>query len=475
MKPTPERAFPQMSLRILLGILATVLSLYSASRVVAAEAVVTSSEAAAESYQDNWWRSVRQGMWTWEGVDWRVVENALERIASATGKRRYDDMFDTLIDYGPGHWIYEWSAIGDKAYHEGLEHEKNGNRNAARTSFLQSSIYYTQASYPHFRDKHARAALAKAFEMYSRAGRHFAVPMEEWTLEADGARFKAFIHFPAKQSSKPLPVILKTGGMDVLSTEFYPVSEAINAAGAAMIVYDSPGTGNNGIVDVNYDKHHVAVLQKVLKDHRFDSKRIGVWSESLAGLTAVKIALGEYRDVIAASVNSCGPVHALYALELTGGTPQQFDLHEMIDAYNRGQLSQDEIDEFNQAMLSPPLEAMLASFQSETFIDRVRADPANILDILAKSLPISLIEQDLLKKNVTNTPLLTINTHADPLVPPIESQMVTDASVQGKLMIYEEYDGHCVSRAEVPAILEWLAYHLELETLGDFVNHNRDQ
>jgi len=458
----------------LLGILLGALPLYQVGNVFAAEAEVASSEAAGEHYEENWWRDVRKGMWTWEGADWAVVKSALDNIESATGERRYEDKFDTIVDYGPGHWVYEWSAIGDKAYKEGLKHEKNGNRDAARKSFLQSSVYYTQGSYPHLRDTHSRAALAKAFDMYSHAGRHFSVPMDEWDLEVDGAQFKAFIHFPAGDSSTPMPVILKTGGMDVLSTEFYKLSRMINDAGAVMIVYDSPGTGNDGIVDAEYDKHHVAVLKRVLKDKRFDARRIGIWSESLAGLTAVKIALGDYRESIAASVNSCGPIHALYALELTGGAPPEFNLHEIVDSYNKGELSEKEIANFNHAMLTPPLKAMLGSFQSEAFVDRVRAEPGNVLDILSKSLPVSLIEQGLLdKKNVTNTPLLTINTHSDPLVPPSESQLVTDASVQGKLMIYDNYGGHCVSRAEAPMIIEWLSYHLKLETLGKVVSENR--
>ncbi len=41
---------------------------------------------------------------------------------------------------------------------------------------------------------------------------------------------------------------------------------------------------------------------------------------------------------------------------------------------------------------------------------------------------------------------------------------LSDASVQGKLMIYDNYEGHCVSRAEVPIIMEWLSYHLNLES-----------
>ena len=255
-------------------LLAAALSFGLVSAVLADESTATSSEAAPEDYQDNWWRSVRKELWEWEGADWAEITSALTQIENATGKRRYDDKLDTIVDYGPGHWVYEWSVIGDAAYKEGLDHENQSNEQAARDSFLRASIYYTQGSYPHLRDKHSRAALAKAFEMYSRAGRYFSVPMEEWDLEVDGAHFKALIHFPDQPSADPMPVILKTGGMDVLSTEYYPLSETINDTGTAMIVYDSPGTGNDGIVDAEYDKHHVAVLKRVLEDDRFDNDRI---------------------------------------------------------------------------------------------------------------------------------------------------------------------------------------------------------
>jgi esterase FrsA len=473
MKAQPAGVFSAIQSRIFRRLLMTLLSASVTCGVFAADPI-SSSEASPEDYEDNWWRGVRKGMWEWEGANWTVVKSALINIEKATGKRRYEDKFDTIIEYGPGHWVYEWNSIGEKAYREALVHEKRGDEAAARSSFLEASTYYTQASYPHMRDRPSRDAVARAFDMYARAGRYFSVPMEQWEMEVDGARFKAFVHFPANHASGPMPVVLKTGGMDVLSTEFYPLSETINTSGAAMIVYDSPGTGNLGVVGADYDKHHVAVLKRVLKDKRFDAKRIGVWSESLAGLTAVRIALGDYREHVAAAVNSCGPMHSLYALESEAGPPTPYDSHELVESYTRGVLSEEKIAEINEIMFTSAFQARLLNFQTETFIDRVRATPENMLGLLAKSLPISLIDQGLLgEKNMTNTPILTINTFADPLVPPFESQMVTDASVQGRLMIYTEYGGHCVSRAEVPVIMEWLAYHLKLETLGSLVSKNR--
>ncbi len=302
--------------------------------------------------------------------------------------------------------------------------------------------------------------------MYEKAGSYFPVPIEIWNMEVDGVHFLAFVHLPTKKSSKSdsIPVILKTGGMDVMSTEFYPLSKMINDTGAAVILFDTPGTGNEGIVDVNYDKHHIAVLKRVLEDDRFDKESIGVWSESLAGLTAVKMAIGEYKDNIAASVNSCGPVHSLFALELTGPMPDQYDIPELLKAYRNGQLSKAQIDEFNEVALTPALNQMLHTFQAETFVDRVGGkELTNVLDILSRALPISLIEQGVLVKNVTDTPLLTTNTHADPLVPLSESELVTNASSQGELYICDEYGGHCLSRDALPIVIDWLSKYLKID------------
>jgi hypothetical protein len=70
--------------------------------------------------------------------------------------------------------------------------------------------------------------------------------------------------------------------------------------------------------------------------------------------------------------------------------------------------------------------------------------------------------QGLLGKGVvTDVPILSVNTHADPLVPQSDSLMATDASKHGTLMLFGEHDGHCVSRTVAGGpILNWLADQL---------------
>ena len=416
-----------------------------------------SSEAAEAAYADGWYRTVRMGTWLWEGAERSKLEETLERIAAAQGPRRWDDRADTLIEHGPGHWVYEFSATARAAYEAGLMHEAHGEPDAARKRFMQAAIYYTIASYPHLRDAPSRTALSRAFDAYARAGRHFAVPLEVWQMEVEGIRFPAFVHLPTDVKG-PVPVVLKTGGMDVLSTEFYSLYEPLTERGMAMITFDMPGTGNDALVGEDADKHHVAVLERARDDPRFDADRIAVWSASLGGMPAVKVAITQQAH-LRAVVNGCGLVHAVHAFEL-GGPPQEGEgLAGVIAAYNAGQLSDAQVAEIEAAFASPELEAQQQSFQFEVYVDRYRAKPGSLLDLAAKARPVSLKVQGLLGRGVvTDVPILSVNTHVDPLVPQTDSLMATDASKHGTLMLFGEHDGHCVARTVGnPAILEWLS------------------
>ena len=417
------------------------------------------AEAAGRAYASGWYRTVRMDTWLWEGADRAVLEAALDRIAGTAGERRWDHRADTLVDYGPGHWVFELSATGDSAFARGERSEKEGDTDGARRHFVQAAIYYTIASYPHLRDEPSRQALAKAFEAYRRAGRLLARPLEEWRFTVDGVPFSAFVHLP-KASGDPLPVVLKTGGMDVLSTEFFPLYQRFADTGIAMITFDMPGTGNLGVVGADADKHHVAVLERVIEDPRFDASRVAVWSASLGGMPAVKVAITQ-QDRLAAVVSGCGLVHAVHAFELGGSAPP--GLADMVEAYAASHLTDAQIEEIEAGFRAEPeLAAQRDNFQFEVYVDRVRANPDSMLDLVSKSRPVSLVVQGLLGRGVvTDVPILSVNTHADPLVPQSDSLLATDASKYGTLMLFGHHEGHCVARTVAnDPIIDWLVARL---------------
>ncbi len=351
--------------------------------------------------------------------------------------------------------MYEFAASGEVAFAEGVAHERVADRRAADEAFGRAAVYFAIAGYPHLRGRHARAALARAYESYARAGDDADVPLEIWEMQLGDVSFPAFVHLPAGVG--PFAVVLKTGGMDVPGIEFRPLAQALNDRGIAMIAFDMPGTGNDGIVDADAQAHHEAVLDRVVGDPRFDPQRIAVWSESLGGIPAVKVAI-ERRDQLAAVVNGCGVLHALHVFEVAG--PEEAASYaKAIEAYDAGDLNRLEIAAIElRIKADPQFRALQSSFQFPVYVDRVRAQPGSLLDLGSRARRISLKHQGLIGGTVrTPVPLLTINTQADPYVPVSDSVMATQASRRGTLALFGDHDGHCLARSlEIPAVLAWL-------------------
>lgn len=424
-----------------------------------------SPEAPDTAYEEGWYRDVRMDMWTWDGAEREVIEATLARIEEADGERRWPDKADTILAYGPGHWTYEFAATGDDALREARKLEGDGDMAAAMAAYRAAAIYYMVASFPHFREDHARAALEKAHAAYQDMGRLRGERFETWRFEVDGAAFNAYVHWP-EDTSEPVPVILKTGGMDAQGTfEYFPLAEDLNRDGVAMIGFDMPGNGNDGIVDANAHKHHAAVLDRVLEDPRFDHDRIVAWSESLGGLPVVKLA-ATHEAHLAAVVNHCGILHGILAMEF-GEIPQEPDtpgMEALIAAYTAGQLSPEEVEEIEAGFAeSPAYQAFADYWQFHVFLDRIEAASPGVLDLGASSFPISLVNQGILGAGQqTRVPILTINTQADPLVPVEESLLAAQVSERGTLMLFGDHPGHCLARElSIPAVLHWLEPYLE--------------
>ncbi len=438
-------------------LLVVLLLLPAAAALAASNDELIAAEARDARYASGWYRDVRMAMWVWEGAERSKIEATLERVRAGDGERRWQELADTQLSYGPGHWTYEFTRTAEE------ELVSAGSRPSA-AALRRAAVYYLIASYPHLNKPHTRQALAKAFDAYEAAGRHLGKRFETWHLQVDGVAFRAFVHLPKGRG--PHPVVMKTGGMDVLGIEFLPLADELNRRGAAMVAFDMPGNGNDGVVDPDAHKHHAAVLERILEDSRFDHARIVAYSESLGGLPVVKFAV-THQQHLAAAVNSCGLVHAVHALELFP-VPPDVDMAVLVAAHASGSLPAEQVAQIEAGLASSPeFQAQTRSFQFEVYVERVGAASSGVLDIAVKSLPISLVNQGILGKGErTSVPILSINTWEDPIVPTSDSLLATEVSRRPTLALFGDHPGHCASRhLEMPYVLNWLGPYLWAEDL----------
>ena len=74
--------------------------------------------ACAKKSPDETYRRVDQTLinkWVWLGADPAKIETAMGNMKAATSPRRNQGQYDTVLDYGSGHWVFEFEQLGDGA------------------------------------------------------------------------------------------------------------------------------------------------------------------------------------------------------------------------------------------------------------------------------------------------------------------------------------------------------------------------
>ncbi len=115
--------------------------------VFALLACACSSTPRSESYRRVDETSMRN--WVWLGGDPVKIETAIGNMKATIRSRRNPEQFDTVSEYGPGHWVFEFETLGDAAVSEGVVLEEAGEHEGSREAFLEAAAYYQIGKWVH--------------------------------------------------------------------------------------------------------------------------------------------------------------------------------------------------------------------------------------------------------------------------------------------------------------------------------------
>ena len=371
---------------------------------------------------DAWYRDIRFGSWVNLGADAGVVLATLDTIEQAEGERANADQPDTIIEVGPGHWTYEWNQVAERAMLAAELGAEEGSDQWLHDQYIQAAIYYAIGAYPNLNSPAEQEAMANSISAYEKAGEYVDWTLEKVDVTVDGRTVPAFLHLPASEDGSPVPVVMVTGGIDVSLVEYYNYfRDYFNEAGVGMVTFDIPGTGGSTglVLDADAEKVHQAVLDYLNSDERVESEKIAIFSSSMGGNPAVKMAVTE-QERVTAVVNRCGAIHGL------------------LDA-------------------PPEHLAALPDMTRDVFATRIGADLQDFAEIATLATPISLVNQGILTDSiVTTVPILNINTHNDPIFPPEDMLLVANNSLNGEV-VFAGVAGHCPEdEAHKVVIADWL-------------------
>ncbi|MDD7997404.1 alpha/beta hydrolase, partial [Kosakonia radicincitans] len=58
----------------------------------------------------HWYRMLNRLMWIWRGIDAREILEVQSRIVISQAEHTDPELYDTVVGYRSGNWIYEWST-----------------------------------------------------------------------------------------------------------------------------------------------------------------------------------------------------------------------------------------------------------------------------------------------------------------------------------------------------------------------------
>ncbi len=412
------------------------------SCLLASSAAMVSPVAANSGEESETYRDVDGNLterWIWGGADPEVLKSTFEAMKSSQAERSNPELYDTIAAFGPGHWTYEFLALGDGEMARAATAAAAGDRDGARDAYFSASNYYQIGKFPFIRTAdypYYLFAYKRSMVAYEKAGEFLPVPLEVVNLPYKGRAIRGYLHLTPAALENPAPLVIVSGGIDTFKVEHYPLVKALNEAGMSALVVDLPGVGESNFLPSNHkhDAVYSAFLDALSSDPRIDGDNVGAWAASWGGNAAARAAFTD--DRFGAVVSACGPVHA--ALSIPDQAARQAP--DAVRA-NTPKVVFDVVTD--RLGMQPPID----NAQLPEFADRLRK--------------FSLVEQGLVGGAVrTKTPVMVINTRSDSVAPPEDMEALAAASENGKVF-YTDGEGHCGSRVPIIAnSVPWLASHL---------------
>ncbi|WP_421726644.1 alpha/beta hydrolase [Bauldia sp.] len=372
---------------------------------------------------NGWYHPVDVEGWQALGGDPDAMQRTLRRIAMATGERRFADQPDTTIVYGPGHWTYEWTATGERAWDKARTATDPVDR---RQHALAAMTYFNLASSPHGNAPEQRAALSKSSEAYLLAASTLAETVAKVAIDHDGKRFAVHTHLP--EGNGPFPVVVVSNGSDQSKEGLLSYfTDHLSPRGIAMIGLDMPGMGDSAAYTMDTTKPdalHIAAVNWAKAQPQFDPRNVFLHGSSFGGHAVARAFLRPDAPDVAGVVYVCGPLDAPFV-----APPEAYD--------------------------------SLPVFTMDGVRTRLGLELSATSEQLAPLMrPIAVSSDRLLEGGAITTPILALNTNGDPVAPVAEMDAMLTRATNATRVVFDEA-GHCVDdQLEAVIASAWIADNL---------------
>ncbi|MDU1457782.1 MAG: esterase FrsA, partial [Klebsiella sp.] len=241
------------------------------------------------NHVDHWYRLINRLMWIWRGVTPQEILDVQARIVMSDAERTDPELYDTVVGYRGGNWIFEWAKQAMDWQQKAGQEE---NLLVSGRHWLHAANLYSIAAYPHIKgDELAEQAQVLAYRAYEEAAQRLPGKLRELEFAIPGAApITGFLHMPPGDG--PFPTVLMCGGLDALQTDYYNLYENYFAPlGIAMLTVDMPSIGFSSKCKLTQDTSmlHQYVLQHLSNVPWVDHTRVAAFGFRFGANIAVRL------------------------------------------------------------------------------------------------------------------------------------------------------------------------------------------
>ncbi len=217
-------------------------------------------------------------MWIWRGIDPREILDVQARIVMSDAERTDDDLYDTVIGYRGGNWIYEAGRPPRRWC---------GNKKPVRKK-IRNSVVVTGCM--RLRCRHFASLILILKEMTWPSKRRLCqtAPMKRPLSVCRAPCGRWSLPYPAVRPSPAFCICRKAmarswqmcGGLDAMQTDYYSLYERYFAPrGIAMLTIDMPSVGFSSKWKLTQDSSllHQHVLKALPNVPGRSHSRRGLW------------------------------------------------------------------------------------------------------------------------------------------------------------------------------------------------------
>lgn len=266
-------------------------------------------------FRSLWYRPLNRYTWTYLGANCLDVDLALSNIVMSKNPRTRAECFDTIEQYGPGNWIYEFSSIAQKRVMQARLCEESGNLEQASHEYRMASRYFAIASYPNLKGDVlaaqasllGRKAYRKIFNEVSRTGHY---QEEEFTFK--GEKISGYLHCVDTKKLQPCVVVVAT--YESTSTDYYRLfKDYLRKMGIALFIIDMPGMGSAQklVLDEQSSDLVEAAIEHLQKLKFIDTTAIGLYGYRFSANAAARLTLLR-PDLVKALALVSPAIHSAY-------------------------------------------------------------------------------------------------------------------------------------------------------------------